>query len=403
MGNHDPRRLVEGLRDHLARHDQKVILLFGAGTSSAVQVDDDQGSRPLIPNLRDMTQACADRVTALGNVFSDAWDAVGDECEANGDDRLVESILTRVRLKLAAIGGDDRLVGLDATQLSTLEETIRTTIAELVQPAEDVIPIDLPHSRFARWIAKTDRQHGVEVFTTNYDVLLERSFEDQWLLTFDGFVGGYKPFFAAETLVRDVIPSSPWTRLWKMHGSVTWQLEEGRIVRGSPSLSGELILPSSYKYEESRKQPYLAMLDRLARILRAGNVVMITCGYSFSDEHINALIFDAIREQPRTHVFALQHTDPPDEGDLMEAALRLPNLVVVGRKRGCIRGETGDWKLEVPIDSSVAPLLEHAFDSDAAPEESSGALTGQLRLGDFIRFARFLDSMVDDVSPQSSR
>lgn len=36
MAAHDPQRVVELLRDHLAAHDKQLLFLFGAGTSSAV-------------------------------------------------------------------------------------------------------------------------------------------------------------------------------------------------------------------------------------------------------------------------------------------------------------------------------------------------------------------------------
>jgi hypothetical protein len=103
-----------------------------------------------------------------------------------------------------------------------------------------------------------------------------------------------------------MMPGQRWVRLWKLHGSVTWALagegDKRRIVRGPEIETGELILPSLRKYEESRKQPYLAMLDRLRALLtRREEIVLITVGYSFSDQHINEVILEALEENPGLH------------------------------------------------------------------------------------------------------
>ena len=36
--------------------------------------------------------------------------------------------------------------------------------------------------------------------------------------------------------------------------------------------------------------PYYAMLNRLRVFLRANKCILLTCGYSFGDQHINAII-----------------------------------------------------------------------------------------------------------------
>ncbi len=38
MITHDPRQVSEDLRNHLAMHDRRLSFLFGAGTSSAVNI-----------------------------------------------------------------------------------------------------------------------------------------------------------------------------------------------------------------------------------------------------------------------------------------------------------------------------------------------------------------------------
>jgi len=163
-------------------------------------------------------------------------------------------------MMLNAVGKSDILSGLKKEKLAKLEESVRKTIARVVTPDLGDIPNDFPHRKFAQWLVKTSRQNPVEIFTVNYDVLIEHALEAERIPTFDGFVGSFRPFFYPDSLRRtESAPGANWTRLWKMHGSVTWRrVEQGgrfRVVRGEPDPAGEMIYPSFQKYDESRQQP----------------------------------------------------------------------------------------------------------------------------------------------------
>ena len=45
MQDHDPRRVVENVREQLARHDKPIAFLFGAGASYAVNIATDAAAR----------------------------------------------------------------------------------------------------------------------------------------------------------------------------------------------------------------------------------------------------------------------------------------------------------------------------------------------------------------------
>ena len=53
-----------------------------------------------------------------------------------------------------------------------------------------------------------------------------------------------------------------------------------------------VIHPSYMKYQESRRMPYLAMVDRLRAFLKQPTSTLILCGYSFRDEHVNEVYRD---------------------------------------------------------------------------------------------------------------
>ena len=312
-----------------------------------------------------------------------------------------------IRTKVEAIGEDDTLVGCTKAELLNIEKSICESIAKTANPSDEVIPAILPHDEFAIWIRKINRTVPLEIFTTNYDILFERSFDNAWVPTFDGFVGAHLPFFFPECLEdEDQLPKSKWIRLWKLHGSVNWTVlndeSEKRIIRGVPADTGEMILPSHRKYDESRKQPYVSFMDRLTHLLNSEHSLLITCGYSFGDEHINSIIYGALDNRSTANVIALQYNELDESEDIVKEAVGRSNLTIIGRNGGVISGSWGEWRLTQPVDAKTCSFMDIGFDSKASPEDEgaptadSEDLHGAMRLGDFIWFCRFLGAMEID-------
>lgn len=344
----------------------------------------------------------------MGAPQAAAWDALVIQCQQDARPANVENVLSKVRMKIDAIGEGETLLGLDREQLCGIESTICAAIARTVSPAEDKIPRSTPHDAFAAWVKRVNRSAPLEIFTTTYDVLFERAFEAARVPVFDGFVGTHHPFFYPECLDDDdLLPKSKWIRLWKLHGSVNWRLEEGvagkRIIRSHLTQGGELILPSHRKYDESRKQPYVAYMDRLLRILNSEHALLITCGYSFRDEHINALLYGALDNRKTLNIIALQFHDLTENDDVIKVAVRRSNLTVIGPNGGVISALWGLWQLTQPVDNKTSSFMDIAFDSNALPEDegspaaASADLRGRMRLGDFNYFCRFLNAMGPEI------
>ena len=400
---HDAQRTLSDLKDHLARHDKPIAFFFGAGTSCAVKIPDPCGgdkTQPLIPTVQGATKICRQKATALGAKYQMAWESIEASCHEIGQVPNAENILSRLRMMLSAVGGNDTLAGLRKEEIETLEESVRKTIAEIVSPDLSQITGEHPHRKFARWLAKTSRQNPVEIFTVNYDVVVEHALEAERIPVFDGFVGSYQPFFQPDSLRRkESAPGENWIRLWKMHGSVTWRriTQDGRfrVVRGSPDKAGEMIYPSFQKYDESRQQPYVAFTDRLARFLEQDDALLIVAGFSFGDEHINNLIFAALENVPRTHVYALQFDELSDDSDLIMRAYQGTNMIVVGPQTGIIGGQRGVWvSVERPPSMEVAlELREDAPDGVDDGAEIADEKPVRMKIGDFGSFCDFLESM----------
>lgn len=396
--SHDGQKTLTDLRDHLARHDKPIAFFFGAGTSCSVTVPvaDAGKAQPLIPAVPGLTAACKKDSGDLGEKYVKAWASIESHCKDAEQECHVENVLSRLRMMLNAIGKDDTLSGLKADELEKLEECVRKTIARLVTPDLEGLSTDFPHRKFARWLSKTSRRACVEIFTVNYDVLVEHALESERVPVFDGFVGSFRPFFHPDSLRRaETAPGANWTRLWKMHGSVTWRRieEDGRVrvVRGEPDPAGEMILPSFQKYDESRQQPYAAFTDRLARFLEQDDALLIVAGFSFGDEHINNLIFGALENRPRTHCYALQFEELVEDSVLIKRAHQRSNLIVVGPDTGVIGGRRAKWS-----PAETPSFMDGVFELKEVAGAGGGAASvksGLMKIGDFACFCHFLESM----------
>ncbi len=404
MSTHDPRRIVEDLRNNLASHDRPIGFLLGAGCSSAINIAPAPapGEKPkfeaLIPSIIPLTTQCKTAVTGLGEKFKDAWDLLEGQCESNEQQTNIESILSIVRKKIDAIDSGEHLVGLEKKELITLEETLRQTIAKAANPSFEKIPSYIPHDSFAIWLKQATRMKPIEIFTTNYDLLIEFALEKEQIPIFDGFVGCFQPFFHADCLDEEtLLPPNTWVRLWKIHGSVNWQIKSigsgERVVRTAATDSGEMIFPSDRKYDESRKQPYTALLDRLAKLMNKDHALLVVCGHSFGDQHINSVIFTALENNPTAHIISLQYEEINPKGDLPLMASKRTNFTLLGPNAGIIGGIHGDWKLLHSVDDKTCSFMDLAFDSNAFPETMEETTTGLLRLGNFNWFCKFLLTM----------
>jgi hypothetical protein len=140
-----------------------------------------------------------------------------------------------------------------------------------------------------------------------------------------------------------------FARLWKLHGSVNWAWEGTQIVRYGHAVEGEqaaAIYPSELKYDESRRYPFVVLQDRFRRSLNTPESLLLITGYSFGDQHLNELIFDAAERHERTEVIAFLFDGITNE--LVERAELLPNLQLIGPREAVIGGVRGAWKQKEP-------------------------------------------------------
>ena len=156
----------------------------------------------------------------------------------------------------------------------------------------------------------------VNVFTTNNDLLNEKALDTLNINYNNGFGGGIEKVFnparfhytfskKIDANLEKFEPLENMVYLYKLHGSISWVEQEGNslfnihevlVIGGEPKgdESHVLIYPTPLKQSQSLGTPYADLIREFQTKLSQPNSVIFIIGYSFSDEHINNIIYQAL-------------------------------------------------------------------------------------------------------------
>lgn len=376
---HDPLRQAAYLKQCLSEHKRPIGFLLAAGCPQAVKMP---GGKPLIPAIDQLTENL--NAAMAKEVCAKSYQKLLANLATDGNPKPnLEVILTHLR-GLFEVAGNDKARGLTADELKKLDATV---CAEIVASVGASLPSILtPYHRFATWVGARERKFPIEVFTPNYDLLFEQSFEDHGVPYFDGFIGSYRAFFDTQAMDGDRLPSR-WARLWKLHGSINWrQTDAGKVYRGSDATDAacHMIHPSHLKYEESRRMPYLAMMDRLRHFLRQPSAVLVCAGYSFGDKHINSVLQEGMQGNSHAAVFALCYGGLSGYSLGQKLAEGLGNFSLFAQDQAIIGTRQESWRT---VEKSSTVAVQSVGDKDSA----------QFQLGDFVVFGDFLVELMGET------
>lgn len=389
---HSPIRHLKYLRQSLSQNNESIGFFISAGCPLSVNLPDDKW--PLIPDVKNLTIFVNDQL-----VDNEKYTLLLSELtKAEKDRENIEDILSFLRsLTLVSKGGEVR--GLNESDLLQLEKDI---CSEIVKKLDVELPNEeTPYHRLCNWVRSIDRKSPVELFTTNYDLLLEQALEDLEIPYFDGFVGSRRSFFDLRAVEDNLIPIH-WSRLWKIHGSINWYQEsiagDKKVFRASEikNNASHLIYPSHLKYEESRKMPYLALIDQLNCFIRKKSSLLILSGYSFNDGHLNDTIVNALKSNPTGMVLGLMFGTYEDNSserypEAYKLAKKQHNLNVWTDDKAIIGTNVGSWhhtEAEADDIDLLSFIKVHKKDGDLLQ------VNHLVKLGDFSIFTDFLKKII---------
>lgn len=389
----------------LVSDKKRIGFLFGAGTSFATGV-----STVSVPVIAPMTRQVAEQVSKGSAKFKTAVQEIEQECNDAGTGFNIETLLSSIEAKRRVLG-KGKLNGLHSAAFGELAAAVKREIVALVSVHDLVKPAErrtLAHAKLANWIQKARRRFPTEIYTTNYDYLFELAMEAFSIPYFDGFAGSYEPFFCPEA-VDDLTAYPRLVKLWKIHGSLGWVYRESEraVIRDRQSPDESLLIyPSHLKYDSSKKQPYIGLIDRLCAFLQQDDAVLFTCGYAFADSHINERIVTSLRRGANSHVIALYFDEvggqvcrlADDRDPVRELAANETGgrLSAYGRRHAVIGGRFGEWRLRdrpSPIESGQIGRYFEGDESSETGGEGGWTGTGRLLLPDFVKLTEFLDDL----------
>ena len=253
--------------------------------------------------------------------------------------------------------------------------------------------------------SRTGNKERLNIFTTNYDRLIEMGAELAGIHLMDRFVGTMMPIFRSSRLNLDIHYNPPGirgeprylegvARLTKLHGSVDWVQNGGEIRRiglpfgadsiesylRAPGLYGAdalnlMIYPNSAKDRETAESPYVELFRDFAASICRPNSTLVSYGYGFADEHINRVIHDMLTI-PSTHLVIISYNDPI--GRILkfysESAHKAQMSILIGNNLGDITHLANDYLPKSAIDRAtirMAELLQHRMGASSLDKQTT--------------------------------
>lgn len=268
---------------------KQIGLLLGAGVSKACG----------LPNIEDITEKVKAGIT--NGKFNELLD----------DKDTVENILNKTQQLKSLLKSGKKINSLKELNIINIEKTIKQIVFDELSIEKDTDNF----YKLVLWLNFINRDYEKEIFTLNYDLLVEKALEKASLPYFSGFIGNVKPFFITDSVddFQGIYVKQSWIKLWKLHGSLNFvkDIDDKIYIDNNKGTSSEnlLIYPSMDKYLSSRKAPYISYLDRFRKYLIDKEKIVFVLGYSFGDDHINEVIVNGLNSNHRLSLIALAFDD----------------------------------------------------------------------------------------------
>lgn len=234
-----------------------------------------------------------------------------------------ETYLSRLYGWMECMSGDVVMIKLpDQNQMRIEKRILERLIKEIIGALTGVMNLSLckereatlrcSHRRFVRKIlTRPLNLRRVNIFTLNYDTLIEQATDAEGAVLVDGFVGSlrrvFRPesydldfYFPAQTTEGRVHRFDRAVHLYKLHGSINWHKCDqswenpyglyAALYNADCSKDDTLIYPTPLKYGQILGLPYSEMFRRFGNAIAQPQSVLFIIGYGFGDDHVNALI-----------------------------------------------------------------------------------------------------------------
>ena len=204
------------------------------------------------------------------------------------------------------------------TELSIVKSDLTRLIKEITSAL--TILLNLPksgldeplrhHRKFIKKVlTRPLNLRRANIFTLNYDTLIEQAGDAEGSVLVDGFVGTlrrvFRPesydidfYFPAQTTEGRVHRFDRALHLYKLHGSITWHRCEpdwenpfglyATFYDQKCRTDDVLIYPTPLKYGQALGMPYSELFRRFGNAIAQPQSALFVIGCGFGDDHVNA-------------------------------------------------------------------------------------------------------------------
>ena len=291
----------------------RLVFLIGAGCSKSADLPLTMELTAKVIAHPDIDSVSKQILTNVRKVFAQARDAHIEDYLSEIVDLL--AITDRraergVQANTIAVGNNQY----NAEQLRVASNKIKHAIASAIERKVKIAT----HRDFVSSVHQPIRvgrplsSRAVDYLVLNYDTLIEDALALERVPYADGLSGGTTGWWDPNTFNVEGLSA----RVIKLHGSINWVLLPNDQLprRIGPRIELEdqdniplLIWPSSTKYQEVQMDPFAHLLG-IARQSMSPNPgsqhLLVICGYSFGDRHINREIDNALRLSDRNLTIA---------------------------------------------------------------------------------------------------
>ena len=284
---------IDNLKKEFVQYIQceNLNFLLGSGCSSYI---DENGDEKAIPTMKGL----------FSNFFNQNPDfKIGSVNPKNKCDNNLETMMDyMVSIKMAnnLLSVDDKI----EDKISTVQEFLKNSIIG----GQNSVEISEIYKLFYLKIVQSSAKNPINIFTTNYDQYSEKALDNLGFFYNNGFSGTYLRKFNTNSynyifvenmnLQKDVWGKlSHYFNLYKIHGSINWVLEDEEIIEKPVELCDAnriMIYPTPQKDRSTLMTPYSDLMRNMQQLLSKNNSVLVTLGYSFSDDHINRIILNSL-------------------------------------------------------------------------------------------------------------
>ena len=345
-------RVRESLHDAL--NAKNLAFLFGSGCSSLMVDGTQRGIDTMAPLAKEFLGAAPgfDDVRFPSATEREAltkhlgFDLKAEEFASNLE-RLME-VLYSFQFVLKRSASEEMAKGKAAVDALIQKVTAFVTqkCSEAPFSKGDPAIVDLYQAFYRKLVYRDRTLPRPWIFTMNYDLLSETALDRLGMPYCNGFSGTIERRFNPTTyryaLAEQLdLTSRKWAAvdsfiyLCKLHGSINWIEEGGSLfpIREVPAVAATkgsrvMIYPTPMKQNASFGSPYSDLFREFqGRIVRDQSVLFVV-GYSFSDEHVNNLIFQALT----IPTFRLVAFLPPDAAGVAQKlrSLHDPRIWLIG-------------------------------------------------------------------------